>query len=57
MFSAALQSGQLGPVVQQFEVGSEAVNAANQGDLEEFVRALQKSNRGNESPKDDEKME
>lgn len=42
MFSAALQSGQLGPVVQQFEVGSDAVNAANQGDLEQFVRALQR---------------
>lgn len=30
MFSAALQSGQLGPVVQQFQVGENAVNAANQ---------------------------
>lgn len=43
MFSAALQSGQLGPVVQQFEVGAEAVNAANQGNMEEFVKALQKA--------------
>ncbi|GFG34532.1 hypothetical protein Cfor_11536 [Coptotermes formosanus] len=43
MFSAALQSGQLGPVVQQFEVGAEAVDAANQGNMEEFVRALQKA--------------
>lgn len=41
MFSAALQSGQLGPVVQQFEVGSEAVDAANQGNMEEFIKALQ----------------
>lgn len=41
MFSAALQSGQLGPVVSQFEVGNEAVSAANQGNMEEFVRALQ----------------
>jgi 26S proteasome regulatory subunit N13 len=57
MFSAALQSGQLGPVVQQFEVGSDAVNAANQGDLEEFVRSLQKAKKGSESPKDDEMME
>jgi hypothetical protein len=45
MFSAALQSGQLGPVVQQFEVGTDAVAAANQGDLEQFVRALQRSGR------------
>ncbi|CAB0016647.1 unnamed protein product [Nesidiocoris tenuis] len=41
MFSTALQSGQLGPVVSQFEVGNEAVSAANQGNMEEFVRALQ----------------
>ncbi|KAJ9590683.1 hypothetical protein L9F63_016199 [Diploptera punctata] len=41
MFSAALQSGQLGPVVQQFEVGTEAVNAANQGNMEDFIKALQ----------------
>ncbi|PSN44288.1 Proteasomal ubiquitin receptor ADRM1 [Blattella germanica] len=41
MFSAALQSGQLGPVVQQFEVGAEAVNAANQGNMEDFIKALQ----------------
>lgn len=40
-FSTALQSGQLGPVVQQFEVGSDAVQAANQGNMEEFVKALQ----------------
>ena len=31
MFSAALQSGQLGPVVDQFKVGQEAVNAAQAG--------------------------
>ncbi|XP_067011079.2 proteasomal ubiquitin receptor ADRM1 [Anabrus simplex] len=43
MFSAALQSGQLGPIVQQFEVGAEAVDAANQGNMEEFVKALQKA--------------
>ncbi|KAK9504779.1 hypothetical protein O3M35_008967 [Rhynocoris fuscipes] len=41
MFSTALQSGQLGPVISQFDVGNEAVSAANQGNMEEFVRALQ----------------
>ncbi|KAI5756225.1 hypothetical protein M8J77_023126 [Diaphorina citri] len=41
MFSAALQSGQLGPVVQQFDVSNEAVAATTQGNMEEFVRALQ----------------
>lgn len=36
-----MQSGQLGPVVQQFEVGTDAVQAANEGNMEEFVKALQ----------------
>ena len=59
MFSTALQSGQLGPVVSQFEVGSEAVNAANQGNMEDFVRALQAATisqaEGTETKTDDKK--
>lgn len=43
MFSSALQSGQLGPVVSQFQLNSEAVAAACSGDLEQFVKALEKS--------------
>uniref|UniRef100_U5EZU3 Proteasomal ubiquitin receptor ADRM1 homolog n=1 Tax=Corethrella appendiculata TaxID=1370023 RepID=U5EZU3_9DIPT len=42
MFSSALQSGQLGPVISQFQLSSEAVAAANTGDLEQFVKALEK---------------
>lgn len=42
-FSTALQSGQLGPVVSQFQLNSEAIAAANTGDLEQFVKALEKS--------------
>lgn len=42
MFSSALQSGQLGPVVSQFALNDEAVAAANTGDLEQFVKALEK---------------
>ena len=42
MFSSALQSGQLGPVVSQFQLSDEAVAAANTGDLEQFVKALEK---------------
>lgn len=42
LFSAALQSGQLGPVVSQFELSSEAVASARTGDLEQFVKALEK---------------
>jgi 26S proteasome regulatory subunit N13 len=43
MFSNALQSGQLGPVVSQFKLSDDAVNAANSGDLEQFVKALEKA--------------
>lgn len=45
MFSNAMQSGQLGPVVSQFQLNAEAVAAANAGDLEQFVKALEKSNK------------
>lgn len=45
MFSNALQSGQLGPVVSQFKLNEEAVAAANAGDLEQFVKALENINR------------
>jgi len=44
MFSNALQTGQLGSVVKQFDLGDGAVSAANQGNMEEFVRALQQAN-------------
>lgn len=43
LFSAALQSGQLGPLIAQFSLGEECVTAANNGDLEGFVRALEKN--------------
>lgn len=46
-FSTALQSGQLGPVVSQFQLSSEAVAAANTGDLEQFVKALEKDSKSN----------
>lgn len=41
-FSLALQLGKLGPVVSQFDLNSEAVEAADLGDLEQFVKALEK---------------
>lgn len=43
LFSTALQSGQLGPLIAQFNLGEECVTAANNGDLEGFVRALEKN--------------
>lgn len=47
MFSNALQSGQLGPVVSQFQLNAEAVAAANSGDLEQFVKALENAHKMN----------
>jgi len=57
MFSNALQSGQLGPVVSQFKLSDAAVAAANTGDLEQFVKALEKTSIKDPSAKEDEAME
>uniref|UniRef100_A0A1E1X4Y9 Proteasomal ubiquitin receptor ADRM1 homolog n=1 Tax=Amblyomma aureolatum TaxID=187763 RepID=A0A1E1X4Y9_9ACAR len=43
MFSTALHSGQLGPLMQQFGMDDSVVAAANSGDMAEFVKALQTS--------------
>ncbi|CAG9813474.1 unnamed protein product [Phaedon cochleariae] len=42
-FSSALESGQLGPIVSQLAVNPEAVAAAAQGNMADFVKALEKS--------------
>lgn len=62
MFSNALGSGQLGPVVSQFKLNDDAVAAANNGDLEQFVKALEKasikdSKDGDDKTDDDKKDE
>lgn len=57
MFSNALQSGQLGPVVSQFKLNDDAVSAANSGDLEQFVKALEKASIKDTSAKDDDKKD
>uniref|UniRef100_A0A8C9HBI1 Proteasomal ubiquitin receptor ADRM1 n=1 Tax=Piliocolobus tephrosceles TaxID=591936 RepID=A0A8C9HBI1_9PRIM len=41
MFSAALASRQLGPIMCQFGLPAEAVEAANKGDVEAFAKAMQ----------------
>lgn len=41
MFSAALASGQLGPLMSQFGLPADAVEAANKGDVEAFAKAMQ----------------
>lgn len=43
-FCAALQSGQLGPLMSQFGLSAACVEAANLGNLEAFVRALDDEN-------------
>lgn len=55
MFSNALQSGQLGPVVSQFQLNAEAVAAANSGDLEQFVKALENAHKKNTADADKSK--
>jgi len=41
-FCSAFPSGQLGPLVEQFEFGTDAVAAARSGNLEAFLTAIQK---------------
>ncbi len=52
-FSSALQSGQLGPVVSQFKLNEQAIEAANNGDLEQFIKALENSTVKTEASTDD----
>uniref|UniRef100_A0A3P9ANG6 Uncharacterized protein n=2 Tax=Esox lucius TaxID=8010 RepID=A0A3P9ANG6_ESOLU len=41
LFSSALASGQLGPLMNQFGLPTEAVDAANKGDVEAFAKAME----------------
>jgi len=41
-FCSAFPSGQLGPLVEQFEFGKDAIEAAKTGNLEAFLNAVQK---------------
>jgi len=45
MFSSALQSGQLAPLMGQFGFSDDVMGAARRGDMVEFVRAVQESSR------------
>ncbi|XP_029974651.1 proteasomal ubiquitin receptor ADRM1-like isoform X1 [Salarias fasciatus] len=54
MFSSALASGQLGPLMSQFGLPADAVDAANKGDVEAFARAMQGSKDAKDKKKDDE---
>uniref|UniRef100_A0A3Q2PLH8 ADRM1 26S proteasome ubiquitin receptor n=1 Tax=Fundulus heteroclitus TaxID=8078 RepID=A0A3Q2PLH8_FUNHE len=54
MFSSALASGQLGPLMSQFGLSAEAVDAANRGDVEAFARAMQASKGDSKEKKEDD---
>nr|XP_006818353.1 PREDICTED: proteasomal ubiquitin receptor ADRM1-like [Saccoglossus kowalevskii] len=67
LFGMALQSGQLGPLMGQFGLNAQAIDAANKGDLEGFARAMQtvkpadkkdkeSSDKGKNEKDDDESM-
>jgi len=56
-FSAALASGQLGPLMNQFNLGEDVANAAAQGDVEAFVKAMQASLKKDEKNDEEENME
>ncbi|KAG7224312.1 hypothetical protein INR49_000555 [Caranx melampygus] len=54
MFSSALASGQLGPLMSQFGLPAEAVDAANRGDVEAFARAMQGTKGDSKEKKEDD---
>ncbi|XP_034393636.1 proteasomal ubiquitin receptor ADRM1-like [Cyclopterus lumpus] len=54
MFSSALASGQLGPLMSQFGLPTEAVDAANIGDVEAFAKAMQDSKGDAKKKKEDD---
>ncbi|KAM4622689.1 proteasomal ubiquitin receptor ADRM1 isoform 2-T2 [Discoglossus pictus] len=57
MFSAALASGQLGPLMSQFGLPAEAVDAANKGDIEAFAKAMQSTSSQKERESKEKKEE
>eukprot|EP00092_Neocalanus_flemingeri_P001767 GFUD01001885.1.p1 GENE.GFUD01001885.1~~GFUD01001885.1.p1 ORF type:complete len:393 (-),score=182.01 GFUD01001885.1:175-1353(-) len=54
MFSIALSSGQLGPLVREFGLGEDAATAAAKGDMGAFVKALQKEKEGDGKDKQED---
>jgi 26S proteasome regulatory subunit N13 len=57
MFSMAFNSGQLGPLVREFGLSDSAIAAADKGNMQAFVQALQKDKKegsADKKKKDDE---
>merc|ERR1712156_483761 len=57
LFSSALQSGQLGPVIQQFNLGDSAIAAAMAGDMAAFIKALLENDESKKNESTDTNME
>lgn len=53
-FSAALTSGQMGPVISQFGLPGDVAAAANTGDMQAFFKALENSSNASNSSKAEE---
>jgi len=56
-FCMALQSGQLGPVFKQFDLPDEVSNAAAQGNLEAFAKAMEAHAKKAKKANDDDAMD
>lgn len=56
-FSSALESGQLGPVVSQLAVHPDAVAAAASGNMQDFVKAMEKTASGSDTSKGEKDKE
>ena len=54
--SPLLQSAQLAPLIREFDLGDEAVAAATAGDMEAFVKALQKKSKDDDKKDEPEDM-
>jgi 26S proteasome regulatory subunit N13 len=50
MFSMAFNSGQLGPLVREFGLSDSAIAAADKGNMQAFVQALQKDKKVESTP-------
>ncbi|TWW57083.1 proteasomal ubiquitin receptor ADRM1 isoform X2 [Takifugu flavidus] len=57
MFSSALASGQLGPLMNQFGLPAEAVDAANKGDVEAFAKAMETETKSDQDGDSKDKKE
>jgi hypothetical protein len=56
-FSHALQTGQLGPIMKQFDLPNEVATAAANGDLLEFAKAMEAHAKSQKKLEDSEDMD